>query len=284
MFLSKYWAIVCRLMPSTIYLKWQYYHVYHKNLNIGHPKTYAEKLAYLKVHKYDPRLESLVDKYQVREYISRIIGDEYSVPLIGVYNNCDEIPWDRLPDRYVLKCTHDSGSTVICRDSTFNQDKAIRKLKKSLGQNLYWASREYPYRNLRPRIICETYLDDNGHPPYDYKILCFSGKPHYIIVDIDRFEDHHRDCYNTQWEKIDFGTDHEQSNTIISKPQCLDSMLELAEKLSKGFAHVRVDFYILNNKIYFGELTFFPWGGLIWFKPDSLNFELGDMIDLDYHV
>lgn len=244
--------------------------------------TYADKLAYLKVHKKDPRLVKLVDKYEVREYVAKTIGEEYLIPLIGVYNSTAEIPWESLPEKYVLKCTHDSASVILhTSDSGFDKEAAIQSLNKHLGRNMFYYAREYAYKDVPPRIVCESFLDDNGKAPSDYKILCFGGKPHYIILDMDRFGDHHRDCYDTNWVKQDLTTDHEQGADVAPKPQGLDKMLELAGKLSKGFRHVRVDFYNVNGKIYFGEMTFFPWGGPIWFKPDEWNYKLGKLIDIN---
>lgn len=282
MFLSKYWAKVCRLMPNGMYLQWQYHHICGRWLNLKHPVTYAEKLTWMKMHENDARLPKLVDKYEVREFVKDTIGEEYLIPLLGLYNNTEEIPWESLPEKYVLKCTHDSASVVLHRtNENFNRDAAEKSLKHHLGRNMYWYAREYPYKEVPPRIICEMFLDDKGNPPSDYKFLCFSGEPKYVIVDMDRFSNHHRDCYDTNWVKQDFGTDHEQSDTIQPKPDKFEEMITLVKKLSRGFKHVRVDLYNVSGKIYFGELTFFPWGGPIWFKPDEWNYKLGEMIQID---
>ena len=282
MFLSKYWAKICRRMPDKVYLKWQYWHIYHKKLNIEKPRTYAEKLAYLKTHKQNPLLSQLVDKYAVRSFVEEKIGEQYLIPLLGVYNTTDEIPWDSLPDKYVLKCNHDSASVILYTDvASFDKEMAIASLNHHLGRNMFWYSREYPYKTVKPRIVCEEFLDDNGKPPADYKIMCFDGKPHYVVLDMDRFGNHRRDVYDVNWNKTDMSTDHENSNNIAPKPEALDEMLKLAETLSQGFPHVRVDFYYVNGKIYFGEMTFFPWGGPIWFKPDKWNYILGDLIKIN---
>lgn len=282
MFLSKYWAKICKKMPDKMYLKWQYWHIYHKKLNIEEPRTYAEKLAYLKIYKKNPILAQLVDKYAVRTFVTKKIGEKYLVPLIGVYNTTNEIPWDSLPDKYVLKCTHDSASVIIHTDAdSFDREKAIASLNHHLERNMFWYSREYPYHTVKPRIVCEKFLDDNGKPPADYKIMCFGGNPYYIVLDMDRFGDHRRDVYDVNWNKTNMSTDHENSDGVLSKPEALEKMLMLAKILSQGFPHVRVDFYYVNGKIYFGEMTFFPWGGPIWFKPDEWNYRLGDLIQID---
>lgn len=281
MFLSKYWAKICRYMPDEMYLQWQFHHIFGRWLNLKNPKTYADKLAWLKIHKKDQRLTKLVDKYEVRNYVKSVIGEEYLIPCLGIYNNTEEIPWNILPEKYVLKCTHDSASVILHKSNNdFDKEGAIKSLNQHLGRNMYWYAREYAYKDVPARIICEAFLDDNGKAPADYKIMCFGGEPKYIILDLDRFGDHHRDCYDINWVKQDFTTDHEQSESISPKPKNLEKMLELASKLSTGFAHVRVDFYNLDGKIYFGEMTFFPWGGPIWFKPDEWNYRFGELIKL----
>ena len=268
-------------MPDKMYLKWQFNHIYHRKLDIDNPKTYADKLAYLKTHNKDNNLTNLCDKYEVRNFIKDKIGEKYLVPLIGVYNTVNDIPWDRLPEKYVLKCTHDSASVIIHQENkNFDINNAKKSLNKNLSRNLYWYSREYPYKNIIPRIICEEFLDDNGKAPNDYKIMCFNGKPHYIVLDMNRHTNHHRDIYDINWIKQDCTTDHEQGEGIAPKPNTLNEMLECAKILSKGYSHVRVDFYSVNNKVYFGEMTFFPWGGPIWFKPDKWNYIFGDLIQI----
>ena len=281
MFLSKYWAMICKHMPDEMYLKWQFNHIYHRKLNIQNPQTYADKLAWLKTHNKDSRLTDLVDKYTVRKYVADVVGEEYLIPMIGIFDSVDYIPWDELPDKYVLKCTHDSASVVIhTQELGFDKAGAIASLKRHMKSNLYWYSREYPYKNVVPRIICEEYLDDGGKPPADYKVMCFNGKPHYIVLDMDRFGDHRRDIYDVNWNKLDITTDHEQGKGIAEKPKTLETILRLAERLSTGFPHVRVDFYTVQGKVFFGEMTFFPWGGPIWFKPDEWNYTLGDLIEI----
>lgn len=279
MFLSKYWAVICKFMPTKLYLSWQYWHVYKRKLNYKNPKTYADKIAYLKINKQDKRLSKLVDKYEVRNYVKEKIGEQYLIPLIGIYESVEEISWENLPNKYVIKCTHDSGSTIVhTNDKEFDVEKSKEFLKYHLKRNLYWASREYPYRNVKPRIICEEFLDDNGKSPSDYKIMCFNGKAEYIVLDMDRFDNHKRNIYDRKWNLLEFTTDHENSEIEQKKPEQLEKMLKLAEVLAEGYTHVRVDFYCVRGKIFFGEMTFFPWGGLIWFEPAIRNYELGEKI------
>ena len=283
MFLSRYWNTISKTIPDKLYLEWQFKHVYKRKLNIDFPATYADKLAYLKTHDRNTQLAKLVDKYVVREYVKDKIGSEYLIPLIGVYNSVNKIPWNELPEKYVLKCTHDSGSIIFHNSNDdFDVVTACAILNKHMHRNLYWYSREYPYRDVPPRIVCEEMLQDNGHIPFDYKFMCFSGEPKYIVYDQDRFGDHHRDIYDIDWVKQDISTDHYQSQCIADRPKCLEKMTSLAKTLSEGFKHVRIDFYCIDGQIYFGEITFFPWGGVIWFKPDEWNYIWGDLIKLDF--
>lgn len=283
MLLSRYWAIICRLFPTKVYLRWQYWHIYHRRLNINHPKTYAEKLAYLKTHYKNPLLSKLCDKYEVRDYVKNVIGEDYLVPLYGIYNSVESIEWDKIPEAFVLKCTHDSGSVVLHKkNDLLDKDSISSFLSKKMKRNLFWYSREYPYKTIKPRIICEKLLEDKGKIPNDYKILCFNGKPKFVVLDMDRHTNHHRDIYDLEWNKLDCTTDHPQGVGIAPKPKTLEKMIELATKLSVGFDHVRIDFYTIGNKVYFGEMTFFPWGGPIWFEPEKWNYFFGDLIKLQY--
>ena len=273
---------ILKRMPTKMYLRLQYFKNYRQWLHINHPKTYAEKLAYLKVYEYDPRLSQLVDKYRVRRYVADKIGEDHLVPLIGVYKDVTEIPWDQLPESYVLKCNHDSGSTILHRSNEgFDKEHAIDVLSKHLKNNLYYYAREYPYKEVSPLVVCEEFLDDGKNlTPNDFKIMCFSGEPKFIILDQNRFVDHHRDIYDISWNKLDISTDHPQTSLIQDKPAKLDDMLDIARSLSKGFKHVRVDLYLIGERIYFGELTFCPWGGVIKFKPDKWNYTFGELINI----
>lgn len=268
-------------IPTPIYLKLMYWHVNKRGLNIKNPKTYAEKLAYLKVYKTQGDLSKYVDKYRVRDYVKEKIGEKYLIPLIGVYNSEEEIPWESLPSEYVLKCNHDTGSVVIkTANDTLDIEKTKKHFKKALKTNLYWSNREYPYKTVQPKIICEPFLDNDGKPPIDYKIMCFGGTPYYIICDVDRFGDHKRDVYDTSWNLADIKIEYKHNEVKMEKPRQLDEMLRLAKILSQGFLHVRVDFYIVQDKIYFGEMTFFSYGGRLWFEPDEWNYKLGELISL----
>lgn len=272
-----------KIIPTEQYLKIQYRSKFNKKLNIKNPETYGEKVQYLKVKNVDYSISSLVDKYEVRKYIKDAIGEEYLIPLIGVFNSPNEIDFDKLPNKFVLKCTHDSQSIVFCwNKNSFNADEAIEKLTAKFRRNAYDYSREYFYKDLPKRIICEEIIGDGENAPNDYKFMCFNGKVHMIIVDYDRFTSHSRDFYDTKWNKMDITTDCPSSPYKCSKPKLLPEMIKISEKLSAGHKHVRVDLYCVNNKIYFGELTFMPWAGLVEFHPYDWNYKLGNLLNIKY--
>lgn len=270
-------------IPDTAYLKLLYRARTGKKLNMVNPITFNEKLQWLKVNDRNPLYPQLVDKYRVRDYISTKIGEKYLIPLFGVYNNVNEIDFDALPKSFVLKCTHDSGGVVICNDRyNFNVDAAKEKLKRHLASNYYWSKREWPYKNVEPKIICEKYMvDESGLELKDYKIFCFHGVPEMIQVDYDRFQEHKRNIYTTEWHyiaaSIEYPTDPDKT---IKKPQKIEEMLNLASVLSNGFPHVRVDFYSINDQIYFGELTFHHGSGFEKFEPSSLEVKMGEWIKI----
>lgn len=226
----------------------------------------------------------MVDKYEVRNYIKNIIGEEYLIPLIGVYDSFEEIDFDKLPNQFVLKCTHDSGGIVICYDkSKFNIDAARKKINKHLKRNYYYSGREWPYKNIKPRIICEKYMvDESGTELKDYKIFCFNGVPRIIQVDFNRFKEHKRNMYDTGWNYIPISYNYpSDSNKLIKKPRNLEDMLKFAKMLSQNYPFVRVDFYSIYNKIYFGEITFYPASGFGIFNPETYDYLLGSWITLN---
>jgi len=269
--------------PDFFVVKIQYRAITRQKLSLNNPLLFNEKLQWLKLYGQEIDCSNLADKYEVREYISNVIGDEYLIPLYGVWNTFDEIPFDKLPNEFVLKCTHDCGSIYICREKySMDMDNVSKYFRKRLAYNYYWNTREKQYKNIKPRIIAEKLMiDESGGDLKDYKIFCFNGKPKIIQVDFDRFTNHKRNFYSLEWDyqplSVKFPTD---PNVIIQKPKCLDLMLELARKLSIGKTHVRVDLYVINSKIYFGELTFIHGGGYEIFDPPEWNRIFGDWIKL----
>lgn len=275
-------------MPDKYYLKLLYFSKMKKKLNLDNPKTFNEKLQWLKLYDRNPLYTKLVDKYEVRKYIAEKIGEEYLIPLIGVWDKFDDIDFSELPNQFVLKCTHDSGGIVICKDkSNFDIEKARKKLNMRLKRNYYYRGREWPYKNVKPRIICEKYMmDESGTSLTDYKFYCFLGEPKYCQVIRDRNTNETIDFYDLNWNLMDFTGLHVPNNPYphakvkYKKPEQYEKMIEIAKKLSKDFPFVRVDLYLIQNKIYFGELTFYPLSGFGVFDPPEWNIKMGELIKL----
>lgn len=273
-----------RWLPDTIFLKIQYRLTMHKKADLKDPKTFSEKLQWLKLNDRNPAYTQMVDKYAVKELVAEKIGREHVIPTLGVWDHFDEIDFDKLPDRFVLKCTHDSGSIVICRDKkTFNRDAARKKLDVHLNVSHYDAFREWPYKDVKPRIIAEQYMtDENGDLP-DYKFFCFDGVPKFVLFMRERFSGKGVDTFfcDMNWEPLDLQLLGARSTgNDIQKPEKLEEMIECVKKLSEGIRCVRVDLYIANNNVYFGEMTFFPVGGY-WKLSEAWDEKLGEMIGLD---
>lgn len=266
------------------YLKKMFYRVMHKRLDLNNPETFNEKLQWLKLFDRDSRYTKMVDKYEVKQYISEKIGSEYIIPTLGVWDKFDDIDFDLLPDKFVLKCTHDSGGLVICSDKNrFDKKKARKKINRSLRTNYYSQKREWPYKNVIPRIIAEQYMvDESGKELKDYKLLCFSGKVEYSFVCSERFKKEGLKVtfFDKEWKKMPFTRSYPASKKLITKPVNYKKMVELAETLSHDILFVRVDFYEIRGKIYFGELTFYPGSGLEAFQPEEWDYKLGSLINL----
>ncbi len=254
-------------------------------LDLENPKTFNEKLQWLKIHNRKDEFTTMVDKYAVRKYIEEKIGEEHLIPLIaGPFENADQIDFNALPDQFVLKCTHDSKSVIICKDkSSFDIKAACKKLNRHLKNNLYYGGREWPYKNVKPQIIAEKYMvDESGAELKDYKLYCFNGHAEMIQVIWNRTNTPKQNMYSTDWEYIPLGRKSFTSipDADIEKPKSLKQMITFAEELSKGLPFLRVDFYSINGKIYFGELTFYPADGFSGFDPPEWDRKLGDLIDL----
>ena len=267
------------------YLKLIYRAETGKKLNLINPKSFNEKLQWLKLYYRNPQYVKLVDKYEVRKYIAEKIGEEYIIPLIGVYNSVDEIDWDSLPEQFVLKCTHGSGCNIICKNkSELNINLAKQKLHKWMKKNWYWFGREWPYKNVKPRIICEQYIiDQSGTELKDYKFMCFNGKAKCVFVCSNRnsTEGLNIDIYNINWELMPVERpDSPNSGCIIPKPKTFDMMVQFAEKLSRDMIFVRVDFYESNGQLFFGELTFYPASGFKKFEPEYYDYLFGTWLQL----
>lgn len=265
------------------YLKYVYKEKLQKELNLDNPKTFNEKLQWLKLYNRNPIYTKMVDKYEVREYIKKTIGEEYLIPLLGVYDKIEDINFDELPNRFVLKTTHDSGTVVICKDKkTFDKKNAIKKLKKRLKRKYFYLYREWPYKDIKPRIIAEEYMEEKKQGSLnDYKFYCFDGQPKMMFVVIDRDTETKTNFYDMNFKKLDLQQCYPNFDKKIEKPKQFDEMVKLSKILSKDIPHIRVDFYIINNKVYFGELTFFDAAGLDKFNPSYYDEWLGNHINLD---
>ena len=275
-----------KLVPAGIILKRRYKKRFGRDLNLKDPKTFNEKLQWLKLHDRQPIYTKMVDKYEAKKLVASMVGEQYIIPTLGVWNKFDDIDFDGLPDRFVLKCTHDSGSVVICKDKkTFDVDNARKILEAGLKENFYWYGREWPYKNVPRRIIAEKYMEDeSGYELKDYKVFCFDGEPKMIQVDYDRFTGHKRNLYTTDWEFINATIEYpNDENHEIERPLGLDTMLDIARKITKGIPHVRADFYSIGSDIYFGELTFYHGGGFEVFTPREFEITMGDWITLPKH-
>lgn len=259
-----------------------------KSLDLEHPQTFNEKLQWLKLYDRRPEYTIMVDKYAVKKYVSDKIGEEYIIPTLGVWDNPDDIDFDTLPNKFVLKCNHNSGlGMCICKDkSELNIEKVKSELKKGLAQDYYITGREWPYKNVPRKIIAEEYIEDKGKAvPEDYKVYCINGKPLYIVVFHNRFNDSEElseTVYNTSWQPQHISLDEhfKVSDIVEPVPECLDKMLEFAEMLSTNMSQSRIDFYIVNNRLYFGEITLYTASGFQKMIPESLDYELGKLIKL----
>lgn len=274
-------------LSDETYIKFWYFKRFKRFPDLKNPQTFNEKLQWLKLNYRKPLLTTIVDKYEVKKYIADIIGEEYLIRTLGVWDSFDDIDFDSLPDKFVLKCTHDSGGNVICRDkATLDKDKARAKIEKSLNTNYYYFGREWPYKNLKPRIIAEEYIEDfsGSGTLKDYKFFCFNGKAVCIDNCVDRETGdtkHYFFDINWEFKKYNKKCLTIPENLTLPKPENFDKMIELAETLSKGFPFVRVDLYNSEGKIYFGEYTLFPWSGFYTGFTEEFNLTCNDMINID---
>ena len=274
-----------RYFRDKRYVSKVYNATYGRRLDWENPTRYSEKLNIFKISKESEKYSNYVDKFKVREYVKEAIGEEYLIPMVGLYENTDQIDILSLPTKFILKCTHSSGATVICQDkSQFNWDNEKVQIDKWLNSNFYFTSRERQYKNIIPRIICEEYLDDGSGGLSDYKFHCFNGKVYFIRGITGRLTGLKKCTYDRDWNQLPLTLDihHEVGPSFMAKPSNLEEMIELAEKLSKPFPHVRVDLYNLKGKIYFGELTFTPAAGLFHFNDDKYDLEYGAKYNLVY--
>lgn len=278
-----------KIIPDKMYIKMYYRTIFKKKLNLKKPETYNEKIQWMKLYYRKSIMTKLVDKYEVRDFIAGKIGEEYLFPLLGVWDSPDEIDYEALPDEFVLKCTHDSGSVFICRDKkTFDRDDVNKKLKKALKHNWYWNCREWPYKNVKPRIIAEKYMvDESSVELKDYKFFCFNGEPKAFFVATDRGNENEEvkfDFYDMEFNHLPFKHGHEWSDKPIKTPENFDEMVKIAAQLSEGWPQVRVDLYNVNGKVYFGEMTFSHHSGFVPFEPEEWDYKFGEWFNLPERI
>lgn len=273
-----------KFIKDDKFLKIMYYDRLGRKLNLENPITFSEKLQWLKLNNRKEEYTKMVDKYAVREYIADKIGEEYLIPILGVYDRFEDINFDELPEKFVIKCTHDSGGIVICKDKNKLDKELVRKkINKLLKRNYYYSSREWPYKNVKPRIICEKYMvDDSGVELKDYKFMCFNGEVKCLFVCLNRNSPNglNVDFYDLEWNPMPFERKYKNSGQKIEKPKNFNKMIELAKELSKDIPFLRVDFYEIQGKVYFGELTFYPGSGMEEFRPYEYDEILGSWIKL----
>lgn len=273
-----------RLIPDRIYLQIVYFKHFRRFINFNNPKTFNEKIQWLKLNYRNEEYTKLVDKYRVKQYITKLIGEEYVIPTLGVWNNVDDIDFKSLPEKFVLKCNNDSGGIVICKNKKdFDEAKAKSFLKERLKNNGYWYGREWPYKNVKPCIIAEKYMEDSiSKDIKDYKFFCFNGSMEFFDIDIDRFIEHRANYYDRNGNFLPFGKTYcpPDYTKKIEMPKNLDKMIELAETISHNTVLSRIDFHEIDGQVYFGEITFYPGSGFSPFTDEKWDYKLGDMIDL----
>ena len=277
-----------RLLPDKAYLSIKFRKEFGRWPNWDNPQTYSEKLQWLKLYDRRPEYTMMVDKYAVKKYVADIIGEEYVIPTLGVWDKPEEIEWDKLPNQFVLKTTHGGGNegVVICRDkNSFDRQKAINLLNKDLNTDLYKVWREWPYKNVPKRIIAEKYIDPNPETNdlSDYKFFCFNGEVKGLFVATERQNPNEEvkfDFFDENYEHLPLRQGHDHAKITPPKPRNFELMKSLSEKLSKGFPHVRIDLYDLGDRVLFGEITFFHFSGLVKFEPEYWDKHFGDMLTL----
>lgn len=276
-------------LPDQLYLSLRYRCRMGHWINWKNPKTFTEKIQWLKLYNRNQEYTKMVDKYAVKDYVAGIIGEDYIIPTLGVWDRPEDIDWDSLPEQFVLKTTHGGGGggVVICKDkNTFDREQAVAKLSQSLNSDIYKSFREWPYKNVPRRIIAEKFMTNNkselSSELNDYKFFCFNGKVKFFKVDFGRFVEHHANYYSPEGELLEFGEQglEPDPNYPIELPANLREMISLAEKLSENEPFLRVDFYNVKGKIYFGELTFYPASGMGKWTSEEADVTIGKYISI----
>lgn len=274
-----------RVLPDSWHISLMFFHAFKRLPDLKNPKTYSEKLQWLKLYYRKPECTVMVDKHLVKKYVADKIGEEYIIPTLGVWGKATDIDFDSLPNQFVLKWNHDSGSVIVCKDkATFDREGAIKKLAGGEAHNGFWYAREWPYKDVKPCIIAEQYLEDSKTEELrDYKFFCFGGEAKAMFIAGDRQkkgEEVKFDFFDMDFNHLPIRQGHPNAVCPPEKPERFEEMKKLAEKLSAGFPHLRVDFYEVEGKIYFGELTFFHFSGLMPFDPPEWDEKIGEWLTL----
>lgn len=275
---------VVALIPSKMWLSWKFRQRVGYKMDWKNPNTYNQKLQWLKLYDRNPLYTTMVDKFEVKNYVANIIGEKYIIPTLGVWERFEDIDFEKLPNQFVLKCTHDSGGLIIVKDkSSFDIKKARKQFEIALKRNPYAITKEWPYKNVKPRIIAEQYMEDSTtNELRDYKFFAFNGIVKAMFVASERYgnEETKFDFFDMEYKHLDLRNGHPNAKILPKKPKGFDEMRHLAEVLSVGIPQVRIDFYEVDNQIYFGEMTFFHWSGLTPFEPQKWDETFGEWIEL----
>lgn len=276
---------VSRFFSDKCYIKLMYRLHLGKRPDIENPRTYNEKLQWIKLYDRRDEYTMMADKYEVRKYVADKIGEEYLIPLLGVWDRAEDIDFDKLPDKFVLKCNHNSGKGMcICKDkSKLDIANVRRELSDGLKEKYFYKGREWPYKNIKPRIVCEKYMESSSGDLKDYKFMCYNGEPKHCFVFSDRFSESgaYLTVFDTNWERVTLSRPKFDVRDIeISKPVNFEKMIEFACVFSEGIPFSRIDFYEVDGKIYFGEITFFPSSGFQAFEPENWDDIMGSWITL----
>lgn len=276
-----YFFLIRRFCSDATHAHFLFKRAFDRRLNLIEPKSFNEKIQWMKLYDRNPLYQKLADKYAVREYVKNRVGGEYLTVLLGLYERVEDIVLDAFPERFVLKATHGSGWNIICQGrQAFDWNSSMKKMKKWLNSNYFDLGREWAYKHIPPRILCEEFLEDeNGMIPKDYKFFCFSGAPLFVQVDLDRFENHTRVFYNQEWERQPFELAYPAPSYDLARPRQLEEMLFVASSLSKDIPFCRVDLYSLP-KVIFGEITLYPENGQENFRPQKYDEILGGYFKL----
>jgi hypothetical protein len=280
-FLKNIYINGLKFLSDDLYIKLEYKIKTKKSIDLVNPVSFNEKINWLKINNRTNLITKCADKYKVRDYVTKEVGEDILIPLLWVGTEPKEIPFKKLPKSFVIKTNHASATNIIVKDKALiNEDRIIKKLTKFLKIDYWFSGRQWAYKNIERKIIIEEYIGDINAVPKDYKFFVFNGKAKFVQIDYDRYTKHKRDFYNMDWEKMSMQCSYPNSNYTEKKTLVLEKAIEYAERLGKNFPFSRVDLYIIEDKIYFGEITFYPDGGYAKFYPENLDIKFGGYLDI----